>query len=188
VSIIERLGLLFMHQTADISTARRLAFRWRLWRRYLRLKADRRRLRRNLARVQTEHGAEIGAIVTQKDREIEALRLIEINLRTKLDIERREMLDRVLEAYKLSGVGYATRPTDEKISDILLGPSEEKKQRENYPFSLRHTLADDDRTRYDDAFSAHQMQGKAQGMDDATIQRVWNQNESAIIDDIHNGL
>jgi hypothetical protein len=188
VSIIERLGLHLMHETADISTARRLAFRWRLWRRYLRLKAERRRLRRTLARVRGEHGAEIDAIVTKKDREIDALKLIEINLRTKLDITLRETNDRILEAYKLMGIGYSTRQLDEKISEIRQQPFEEKMQRENYPFSLRHTLADDDRARYDDAFAAHEMQGKTQGMDEATIQRVWNQNETAILDDIHNGF
>jgi hypothetical protein len=169
----------------DIGRIRKLVINWRLCGRYLRLKQKFKRQKKCLDRIGAVHAGEIRRLKESKKREIDRLEQIVLTQQTKIEIIQRESADRVMEALRLVGTGYALRETDEKIRDLRFEKFEEQKREENYPFSLRSSLSTDDQTEYDELFEAHKTRGLAEGYDEATIHRVWNQNEEKVLEDIH---
>jgi hypothetical protein len=171
----------------DIGRIRKLVINWRLCGRYLRLKQKFKRQKKCLDRIGAVHAGEIRRLKESKKREIDRLEQIVLTQQTKIEIIQRESADRVMEALRLVGTGYAVRDTDEKIRELRFEKFEQQKRQDEYPFSLRHTLTGEDKAQYDATFEAHRQRGIEQGLDEATIHRVWNQNEEKVLEDLSQG-
>jgi hypothetical protein len=124
----------------DIGRIRKLVINWRLCGRYLRLKQKFKRQKKCLDRIGAVHAGEIRRLKESKKREIDRLEQIVLTQQTKIEIIQRESADRVMEALRLVGTGYALRETDEKIRDLRFEKFEEQKREENYPVLTQTAL------------------------------------------------
>lgn len=149
--------------------------------RYARLWREARRHVRLASKTVSRHASELERLRKDKDREIRRQGELIAALQTKIELVQRESVDRIFEMQKLIGSSYILRDTDDRIQSLRYQPFDEARRDEKAKQGIYHTLDADHQNAYDAEYESHVQRGTANGLDRATIDRVWRQHEGEIV-------